>query len=204
MKNVITITRQFGSLGRYIAQLTAKKMGYAYYDRELIDRTADSMGNDTKELMLMDGRMAASSYGRMMYPLGTGSLYNQEKLFDIEKNVIRYLSLKNNCVFVGRCSDYILKEDGRSNVFGVYVYAPYSARYYFCINNLGLTQNAVMEYMEKVDKARSIFYRQHTGEEVDSVTYRDMMIDSSTASPEDIAEMICFCAEKKFSSKETG
>lgn len=202
MTNVIAITRQFGSLGRYIAKSVAEKMGYEYYDRDIIEKMAERMGKDIKGLIEDDTKMKKSVYSKMIYPLGGGNFTKQEKLYDIEKEVILYLARKKNCVVVGRCADYILKEEDFCNVFSVYIYAPYNARYYFSLNNFGLTSDAVMDYIDKVDKARSLFYKRHTGEEFDSTKYRDMMIDSSMAGIDEIADIICYSARKKFKEEQ--
>lgn len=196
--NVIAITRQFGSLGRNIAKMIAKELGYKYYDRDIIESAAEQMGEDVEALSEYDGQMKSSIYGKMIYPLGNGGYTKQEKLFDIEKKIILDLAQKNNCVIVGRCADYILKEAKCCNLLSVFVYAPYSARYYFSLNNFGLTSDAVMEYIDKVDKARNQFYRHYTGEKFESVKYRDLMIDSSSGEIEDVVETICFYAKKKF------
>lgn len=196
--NVIAITRQFGSLGRPIAKMVADKMGYKYYDREIIEKEAEKLGADISDLDEYDTKLPKNIYSRMIYPLGGGGLAKQEKIFEIEKKVILDLASRGDCLIVGRCADYLLKEAQTCNVYSVFIYAPYSARYYFSLNNFGLTSDAVMEYIERVDKARDLFYRHHTGERFTSVKYRDLMIDSSSAGMEDIADIICYGAKKRF------
>ncbi len=195
MNNVIVITRQFGSLGRYIARIVSHQMGYEYYDRNSIDQYVKWKNEGFR---IENPQSGMSEYEKMAHPLGSGSLSTQEKLFDMEKEVILSLSEKGNAVIVGRCADYILKEYGTCNVFSVFIYAPVIKRYYFGVNNFGITKEAVMNYIEKVDKARELYYKRHTGESFISIRYRDLMIDSSCGSLNDIADMICYCAKKKF------
>lgn len=196
--NVIAVTRQFGSLGRLIAKKVADQMGYDYYDRDIIEQEAMKRGEDISALNEYDKKSQKNIYSKMIYPLGVGGMAKQEKLFEIEKEIILSLAEKGNCVIVGRCADYILKEAQCCNLFSVFVYAPYSARYYFSLNNFGLTSDAVMEYIDRVDRAREMFYRHHTGESFTSIKYRDLMIDSSFAGMEDIVDTICYSARKKF------
>lgn len=198
MYNVIAITREFGSLGRQIAKFVAEKMNYAYYDREEIDKVAKKLDLKVDDMFVDERKLGKGIYGKMMYPLGNGGYEKQEKLYECERQVIEYLAMRKNCVFVGRCSDYILKMANNCNLFSVHIYAPYSAKYSNGMNNFGLTSEALMECMDKVDGARELFYKRHTGEAFDSKKYRDMLIDSSIANPSQIAEMICFCAKIKF------
>ena len=198
MYNVIAITREFGSLGRQIAKFVAEKMNYDYYDRDIIDKIAEDFDVGIKELTTNESKFGKGIYGKMMYPLGTGGYEKQERLYDSERKVIEYLAMRKNCVIVGRCADYILKQAGNCNVFSVFIYAPYSARYSNGLNNFGLTSEALMECMDKVDGARELFYKRHTGEAFNSIKYRDLMIDSSIANPSGIADMICYCAEVRF------
>lgn len=199
-KNVIAITREFGSMGRLIAQRVADKMNYEYYDRELIDKMAERMGTDVREYMMDEGKYAkhGNIYGKMMYPLGNGSNEKQEKLYDSERRAIEYLALKKNCVMVGRCADYILKTADNCNLFNVHIYAPFSARYSAGVNHLGLHPDAVFDYIDKVDSARQVYYKRHTGESFNTIKNRDMLIDSSIGSVDQIADMICYCAKMKF------
>ena len=198
---VITITRQFGSLGRIIARQVAERLGFEYYDRDIIEAAAEKMGEDVYGLLEYEGN-TVSPYRKMMVPLGYGVSAKQKKLFEIEKGIILDMAGKKDCVIVGRCSDYILSRENKKNLFNVFVYAPYSKRFNFCVNSLGLIPEAVEEYMGKVDAARQAFYKRQTGENFDSIKYRHMMIDSSFLSMCDVVDLICESAKKKFKEQE--
>ena len=105
--NVITITREFGSMGRPIAKIVAEKMGYEYLDRDIIDATVEKTGIPIEQFLEMDER-PLTAYDKMMYPLGIGDAVKQDRIFAAEEEAIRELAEKKNCVIVGRCSDYIL------------------------------------------------------------------------------------------------
>ena len=198
--NAITITRQFGSLGRLIAKRVADKLGYEYYDREIIEKAAEEMGEPVYNLSEYDGH-SYTKYGKMMFPLGYGVKNKQKKLFEIEKQVILSLASEKNCVIVGRCSDYILAESNRVNHYSVFIYAPYEARFNYCLKELGLTPEGAEVYIEKVDSARKIFYHEHTGENFESLTYRNTMVDSSFMNQDKVADLICEGARLKFSEE---
>lgn len=196
--NVITVTRQFGSLGRQIARQVAERLGYEYYDRDIIEMAAVKLGKDVEELLDYDGHII-SPYKKMMAPLGYGIASKQKKLFEIEQEIILDLAKKKNCVIVGRCSDYILTKAQLKHLFNVFIYAPYGARYNFCVQNLGLTTEAVEDYMNRVGNAREAFYKKQTGYSFESVKYRHLMVDSSSMPMPDVVDLICEGAKKKFS-----
>lgn len=196
-KNVITITRQFGSLGRPIAKAVAKKLGFAYYDRDIIETAAERLGKPVGSLAEYDGHIA-TSYDKMAFPLGFGTLEMQNKVFEIEKEIICEFAKKENCVIVGRCSDYVLQKAGFQNILSVFIYAPYNARYNYCLNYLGFAEEAVEKYIEMIDKSRSGFYRKYTGEKFESLLYRHLMVDSSSMPIEQVSDLICAAAKLKF------
>lgn len=195
--SVITITRQFGSLGRLIAKDVAAALGYEYYDRDIIEKAAEELGEPVYSLSEYDGH-SYSKYGKMMFPLGYGVKNKQKKLYEIEKRVILNLSASHNCVIVGRCSDYILAEAQVRNLYSVFIYAPYEARFNYCLKELGLTPEGAEVYMEKVDEARKAFYMEHTGEAFESIRYRNLLVDSSSMPREKIVQMICEAAKLRF------
>lgn len=82
--NVITVTRQFGSLGRKIARAVADNLGYEYYDRDIIELAVKEMRGDIEKLSAFDGQLA-SPFDKMMYPLGKGNANMKNALFEMEK-----------------------------------------------------------------------------------------------------------------------
>lgn len=195
MPNIITVTRQFGSLGRKIARSVAENLDMKYYDRDIIDITARDMGINLDELLECEGK-SLSIYDKMMHPLGFGNAAAQERLYKIEKSVILELATNEDCVFVGRCVDYLLKDV--ENVLSIYVYAPIEYRLKTSVETLGLSDKEAKKYVEGVDKARMDFYRYNIGAHYDSMLYRDLLVDSSVFGVEGSAELICNAAKMKF------
>lgn len=195
--NVITVTRQFGSMGRPIAKAVAEKMGYEYYDRDIIDATVKKAKIPIDTYLGLSEKKL-SKYDKMMYPLGIGDAIKQDQIFQAEKEVILNLAEKKNCVVVGRCSDYIMQTVGHKNLFSVFIYAPYEKREKFCIRELGILPEKVNDYIIRVDSGRAEFYKRHTGEEFLSGKYRNLMLDSSFLPKEELVDIICKMAEYKF------
>jgi cytidylate kinase len=197
MGNVITVTREFGSMGRKIAKMVAEKMDYKYYDRDIIELTAKELHGNIKELSAFE-ETNMSIFSKMMYPLGHGTAPMQDKLYEMEKSIIIDLASADDCVIVGRCSDYILHECKHPSMLNVFIYAPYDCRIAFCADELKLNQEKSKSYIANVDKARYEFYKLRTGVSFYSTKYRNLMVDSSIASHDVCADIICTAAKHKF------
>lgn len=195
--NVISVTRQFGSMGRPIAKMVAERLNYAYLDRDIIETAAEMLGEPVHKLSEYDDHII-TPYEKMAFPLGFGTGEKQNKLFEIEKQIILDSANKQNCVIVGRCSDFILRNAGFQNLLNVFIYAPYATRYNYCLKYLGFAAGAVEKYIDKIDNSRSGFYKKYTGEKFDSVTYRDLMINSAAMPIERVVDLICAAAKLKF------
>lgn len=191
---VITIARQFGSLGRDIAKMLADELDINYYDRDLLEKSGETLGIDTSSLSNYDETMGGH-WAKMLYPLGLGSATTHNKLFEIQKSMILDLASNESCVIVGRCADYILKD--HPNTLNVFIYAPYERRLGNCYHRLGLDRGDAAKMIEGVDKARNAYHRYYTGVDVDSIGNRHVMIDSSIMSPENTVNIIKQIAIKK-------
>ncbi len=199
MGKVITVTREFGSMGRLIAKLVAEKLNFNYYDRDIIELAAKEFRGNIDELSGFEDKKL-SIFGKMMYPLGLGSAAMQNKVYEMEKSVILDLARTEDCVIVGRCSDHLLRSCGHKEeeLLNIFIYAPYEARLVSCKNELNLNEAQAKKYIEGVDKARSEFYKLNTGESFYSNKYRHLMLDSSMVARDVIVDTIASIAKEKF------
>lgn len=199
MGKVITVTREFGSMGRLIARQVAEKLNFNYYDRDIIELTAKEFRGNIDELSGFEEKKL-SIFGKMMYPLGLGSATMQSKVYEMEKSIILDLARTEDCVIVGRCSDHLLRSCGhpKEELLNIFIYAPYAARLTSCKEELHLDEEHAKKYIEGVDKARSEFYKLNTGESFYSKKYRHIMIDSSILPHEVLADTIASIAKIKF------
>ncbi|MDR3365206.1 MAG: cytidylate kinase-like family protein [Clostridiales Family XIII bacterium] len=196
-KKVITVARQFGSMGRPIAIELAEKLGFEYYDRDIIEKAAMDMGVPVYELQEIDDHKAPG-YKKMMFPLGIGGGAKQDRLFGIEREIILKLAKEQDCVIVGRCADFILTEAGHAGLFNIFIYATYQQRFQFSLNNLGLTNEAIEKTIRRVDEGRANYYTHYTGERFDSPKYRDLMINSASMDLGKVSGAIAHCAKMRF------
>ena len=104
---VITISRQFGSMGRSIAKELSENLGIEFLDRDIVEATAKRMGLPVSVISDEEESMK-STFFRRQYPLGMGMSSLKDEIFYTQKNIIRDFAAKGSCIIVGRCADYAL------------------------------------------------------------------------------------------------
>lgn len=111
-KYVITISRQFASMGRCIAQSLSEELGIPFYDRDIVEQTAKRMELPISTIS-QEEENVRSVYFKRQYPLGMGIQSMQDEIYMVQQNIIRDLAERESCIFVGRCSDSILADHPR-------------------------------------------------------------------------------------------
>lgn len=192
---VITIARQFGSLGRPIAKKLSENLGIEFYDRDIVEETARKTGLSVSTISDKE-ESAHKSFLYMGYPLGMGKDNEQDQIFKNQVKIIRELADKESCIIVGRCSDYILKD--REDVMHVFIYASYEQRMKNCINDLGMSEEEAKRMIAKVDKARDVYHKTYAGFFPGDLRYKDLMLDSGLLGVDRTAKAIADIANLKF------
>ncbi|MCR5715759.1 MAG: cytidylate kinase-like family protein [Lachnospiraceae bacterium] len=172
---VVTINRQFGSMGRPIAKKLAERLGIAYYDRDIVDETAKSMNLPQSTIGELE-ESVKDRFFNMKYPLGMGTTDIQDQIFDEQVKIIKKLAYKDSCIVVGRCADYILREF--PNSIHIYIYASAQKRLQVCIEEFNMQADEAKRMMLEVDKARERYHKQYAGYLPGDVRYKNLMIDS--------------------------
>ncbi len=194
-KYVITISRQFGSLGRPIARHLSELLGIEFYDRDIVEEAGRKLGMPVSEISDQE-EMAKSTFFRMSYPLGTSTSEIQDKIFAAQRQFILEKADKESCIMVGRCSDFILAE--QPNHLSVFIYAPYEARYENCINSLNMKPEDAKKAIERVDKARDAYHLKFAKYLPSDFRHMDIMIDSSVLGERGTAEYLAEFVKRKF------
>lgn len=176
-KFVITITRQFGSMGRPIAKKLADALSVNYYDRDIVDMAAKKMNMPVSIIGELEESVQGSFF-RMKYPLGMGTSEIQDRIFAEQRKIIQDIASKESCVIVGRCSDFILKE--YPNSIHIYIYAPDDFRFDNCINDFKMQPDEAKRMMVEVDKARERYHKEYAGYLPQDCRYKNLCIDSSS------------------------
>ena len=180
---IITIERQYGSGGHLIGEKLAESLGIPFYDSELIKVAAKESGICEEIFESFDEKPTTSFlYSLVMDPYSLGYNSNSfdlplnHKVFLAAFDTIKELASKGPCVFVGRCADYVLKDN--PNVVSVFVHADEK----FCLDRAmernSMTEKEMKKYIEKTDKFRGDFYRYHTGHEWADARSYDLCLNS--------------------------
>lgn len=173
---VITISRQFASMGRSIAEALSEELGIEYYDRAIVDEVSRRIGLPVSEVSNNEEK-AKTNYFHNVFPLGNGTSSLQDEIFSVQKNIIQDLTKKESCIIVGRCGDTVLADHPRH--LSVYVYAPYMSRFKNCTEKLGMDEATAKKMIREVDLSRSLYRKRYCLEVKDEYTNRHFMVDSS-------------------------
>lgn len=199
-KYVVTIARQFGSLGRPIAMMMSEKLGIEFYDRDIVEEAAKKLNLPVSKINEIEEsakkQVKTNNFRRMMYPLGTQTDDLQNQLFMAQENIIKFLAERESCIIVGRCSDFILAEE--PNLLRIYIYAPYEARVKNCIEDLHLDEDEARKMIKSVDEARDNYHMHYTGYLPNDQRFKEIMIDSSMLGTEGKADYLVEAVKRRF------
>ena len=195
MNTIITIGREFGSGGRELGRLIAQKLGFAYYDKEIISLIAErSELTETYVHNIVEHRPFVSfpiHIGQTLQPEINPLQMQSQELFQVQCDILNEMSEKSDCVIVGRCADYILSEKDPIRIF---VYADMESRLARCRQNnqdqKDLSDRELKNLIQDVDRQRKSYYEFYTGNRwADRLNY-DICVNSSKISLEKLAESI--------------
>ncbi len=200
---IITIARQYGSGGREIGEKIAELLGIPIFDKQLITDAA-AKGNLNEEVIKRTDETAANS---LLYTLAMGSntlgatmhfgykMPINDKLFILQSEVIKDYAKSGSCVIIGRCSDYVLREE--ENVFRLFIYGDLEHRKArVAERHPEIKSSQIMDVINKTDRRRASYYNFYTGGKWGKYDNYDMAINSSTLGIQGTAELIARCAEK--------
>lgn len=159
----ITIGRQYGSGGRVLGEMLAKKLGYQFYDSEIIKLAAGTTGYPTDYIEKHEERMTKSFlYDLVNEMYGYSDEYKapKDEIFLAESKVIREAAKKENCVIVGRCADVVLSD--HPNCVHVFLSAPLKNRIQTVMKREHLSEPDAKKKIMQVDRMRADNYRYYT------------------------------------------
>jgi len=194
-KFVVTITRQFGSLGRPIARMVSENLGIEYYDRDIVEMTSKDLNLPVSAVSDVE-ESAKSAFFNMNYPLGMGTTGIQDSVFAVQKKIIVDLAERESCIIVGRCADHILED--YKNIIHIFIYAPYEARLKNCVERLNMRPDEAKKMIASVDKARESYHRHYCGYVMSDKEHKHIMIDSSLLGVEGTCDILTEIIRKRF------
>ena len=178
-KNIITISRQFGSGGRTVGRQLAERLNIPFYDRELVKQVAEETGFDTKFIQENGEFSPSKSIFSFAVSQGVPCMQNglsvSDFIFCMQRQVILKLAEKP-CVIVGRGADYILRD--RDDVFDVFIHASMENRADRIVRLYGESEKKPEQRLADKDKKRKIYYKHYTDREWGDAKNYDMCLDS--------------------------
>lgn len=182
-KMLITITRQYGSGGREVAEILAKKMGVRRYDRKVVAMAAESAGRgeDLNDIIESSYNAPDSNLGDFAYE----SVPQHNRMYIEQAKVILRLAKEGSAVFLGRCADYILRDD--PDAISVFIYADDAYRLERSKTHYG---DRTLKELDAEDKQRKNYYAYYTGRVWGAPENYDLMINTARISLEDAADLI--------------
>lgn len=162
--HIITISRQYGSGGRFIGKLLAEKMQIPLYDNELITLAAKKSGYS--EAIFENVEKTATH--SLLYSLSmfgsTAGVYGlplSDKVFIVQSEIIKKVAAEGPCVIIGRCADFVLKDE--KNIVDVFVHSDMEHRIKRAVTYYGIAEEKAKEMITKTDKRRASYYNYYTG-----------------------------------------
>ena len=199
-KVIITIARQYGSGGREIGEKVAKILGLPLYDKELIREIAANSNYSEKVIESAD-EVAANS---LLYTLAMGSntlgatmhfgykMPINDRLFLLQSDAIKKYASDGSCVIIGRCADYVLREE--KDVFRIFIYGDLEHRKErVAARHPEIKSSQIIDVINKTDKRRSSYYNFYTGNKWGKYDNYDMAVNSSTLGIDGAARLIASC-----------
>lgn len=149
-KIVITISREYGSGGHYVGELLAKKMGINFYDKNLISLISEKSGLSKEYVKENEQKLASFKYEDN----------NDDRIFIAEEKVIKDLAKKESCIIVGRCADYILKDN--KDTIKVFLYSSSQDKVKRAVKYYNLDEDKALKEINKINNERAKHYKYYT------------------------------------------
>ena len=185
---IITIGRQHGSSGREIARLLAEKLNYKCYDKEIVDEAANHSDFSRDLIDAFDEkRMSAFILHAGGYGLNENFRLNMQ-VVSAQFDAMRNIAEKGNCIFVGRCAEYILRD--HDDLISVFILGDMDERLKCLERRQGLDEVEARKKIKEVDKDRSSFYRYYSDQTWGDAQNYDMCINSSKLGVEGTVQVI--------------
>ena len=193
-KRIITISREFGSGGRFIGEEVAKKLGIAYYDKEMIGQIAEQAGlsseyvRENAELSPKKGWFAYAFSGRDI----TGKSV-EDMVYEAQRKVIMEIAEKENCVIIGRNADFILKD--RKDVLIVFIHGSIPEKVRRICSLYNVTEVDAIKMINDIDKRRRTNYNFYTEQKWGMAENYTMSLNSSVLGYDLCQKIIIDCAK---------
>ena len=177
-KIVITISREYGSGGHYVGELLAKRMGINFYDKNLINLISKKSGLSKEYVEENSQKLASFKYIDN----------NDDRIFIAEEKVIKDLANKESCVIVGRCADYILKDN--KDTIKVFLYSSSQDKVKRAVKYYNLEEDKALKEINKINNERAKHYKYYTNRDWYDFANYDIALNVDYLGVEKTAELL--------------
>ena len=198
----ICIGRKFCSGGRNVAALIADELGIKVYDRDLLKKAAQNTGFSEQFFDEADEEKTRKGLrGLFLNHLSSNGLtsnyLSNESIFNMQSDAIRHIHEQEDCVFIGRCSDYVLRESDR--LLNVFIASDMDDRVARVLRHAdeGMTESKALSFIEDIDRKRSSYYNYFTGRTWGDPAVYDICLNSSTLGYDKCAQLIVELAKER-------
>ena len=196
MNKIVTISRQYASGGREVAEKLAMECGILFYDRALISRAAKESGFaeaafDNVEMKATNSLLYSIAMGMNAYgspDIGYTHLSLDDRIYIAQSDIIRKVADEGPCVIVGRCADYVLRE--RKDVINIFIWSSMPYRIRRAVERDGVEEDKAEETIIRMDKRRANYYNYHAVEKWGTVTNYHLAIQNDFRGVEKTVEVI--------------
>ena len=193
-KRIITISREFGSGGRFIGEEVAKKLGVAYYDKDIIGKIAEQSGlspeyiQENAELSPKKGLFAYAFSGRDITGKSVGDM-----VYEAQRKIIMEIAEKESCVIIGRNADFILKD--RDDVLNVFIHGDMPEKIQRIIDLYNVEEKKAVKMMADTDKRRMTNYNFYTEQKWGKASNYTLCLNSSQLGYDRCERIIMECSK---------
>lgn len=191
MKSVITISRQYGSGGRFVGKMLAEKLGIPFYDNEIITLAAKESGyaeNIFEKAEQISTHSLLYSLSMFGSAAGVYGLPLSDKVFLIQSDIIKKCAEKGPCVIVGRCSDYVLRDF--DNTINFFIYSDMEHKIKRAVEFYGVDEAKAQSIIEQKDKKRATYYNYYTSNRWGDIDNYNMAINSDSIGIENAVKLL--------------
>lgn len=193
---VITISRTYGSGGRVMGKALAEKLGFKFYDRELVRMLSDETGINEALFGESDERLKKSYIGTdtswktdaTPLPPANKKYSSEENLFRLQIQMIKKLADSEDCIIMGRCADEILRD--RDDVVRLYCYASHEDCVKRAMDVCGLGEKEIVKRIATIDKFRESYYKHFTGNVLSDASNYDLCINTASRTVDELTDFV--------------
>jgi len=196
MNHIITIGREFGSGGRELGHKLARELKIAYYDKQILSEIVEKTDFSREYVQeVIENRLTYMLPPAFSTGMSLGNEYQIRQMQEIVKaqnDVIKEMATKSSCVIVGRCADYILRENKDITLFRIFVYADIESRIKRCQERApedeDYTDKELEKHIRRVDKNRANYYADYTLQKWGDKSNYDMCINTTNVNIDEIVK----------------